>query len=113
MPEERRRFGNAVWQRFQGVFFDTDRRFGEFAKANRLKSVAGLILWGQEDRIIDVSGAEKLKRWWPEWRVEVIEDAGHAFFVEKSRVVASILQEFSSPPPQKTKSLNDLDDCRY
>ncbi len=72
------------------------------AASGRLGGVEGMVVWGKEDRIIDVSGAEKLLEWWPEWRLEIVEDVGHAFFVERPKTVARILEDFSSGPSTNT-----------
>ena len=103
MPEKRRNFGAAVWDKFQTAFFESDRYFGEMAASGRLCGVEGMVMWGKEDRIIDVSGAEKLHEWWPEWRVEIVEDVGHALFVERPKTVARIIQDFSAPSTSRVQ----------
>merc|ERR1719435_123321 len=87
MPEERRNFGDAIWQRMHSVLFNSDAHFKEFADSGRLEDIQVMIVWGREDRIIDVTGVDTLKCLWPKWRVEVVEEAGHAVFVEKPKLV--------------------------
>ena len=70
-----------------------------------------MIVWGREDRIIDVTGVDTLKCLWPKWRVEVVEEAGHAVFVEKPKLVARFLEEFSAADSAKTFHLPKYWNC--
>ena len=66
---------------------------------SRLKSIEDmpiLIIWGKSDNLIPIEYSEPFKQVFKNYRVEMIEDAGHAPFVEKPAIICEILHSFLS-----------------
>jgi pimeloyl-ACP methyl ester carboxylesterase len=64
---------------------------------DRLKQIEGLptlIIWGRNDTLIPVEHSKLFKQAIQNAYLEIIEDAGHAPFVEKPAIVCEILREF-------------------
>lgn len=55
---------------------------------------ATLILWGKQDRILDVSCTELLSERIPRNRVEILDHTGHAPMVERPRLSSRLHDEF-------------------
>lgn len=53
-----------------------------------------LILWGREDKILDLDFANKLESELPNSKLVWVEQCGHAAFMEKPRDVAQAIFEF-------------------
>ena len=60
--------------------------------------VPTLIMWGDKDRVLDVSGAALLAGVMPDARVEILEDTGHLPMLEDPETVARIYLEFIGVP---------------
>jgi 2-hydroxy-6-oxonona-2,4-dienedioate hydrolase len=66
---------------------------------SRLKSIEDmpiLIIWGKSDNLIPIEYSEPFKQVFKNYRVEMIEDAGHAPFAEKPAIICEILHSFLS-----------------
>ena len=53
-----------------------------------------LLVWGNQDRVLDVSSAEKFDALLPDVQTEFIDEAGHALVNEKPRDAARLYREF-------------------
>ena len=65
----------------------------------RLKSIQDiptLLIWGSNDKLIPIEYIEPFKQVLRDYRVEMIEDAGHAPFVEKPAIICELLHTFLS-----------------
>ncbi|KAH0630143.1 hypothetical protein JD844_012813 [Phrynosoma platyrhinos] len=52
------------------------------------------IIWGKQDQVLDVSGADMLAKSIPDCQVHVLENCGHTVVVERPRKTAKLLLEF-------------------
>jgi len=65
----------------------------------RLKSIQDiptLLIWGYNDKLIPIEYIEPFKQVFRNYRVEIIEDAGHAPFIEKPAIICELLHTFLS-----------------
>ena len=63
-------------KRLSTCFFETDNYLLEHV--DRIRKVPGVIVQGRYDIICPMTNAWDLHRAWPEARLEIIPDAGHA-----------------------------------
>lgn len=56
--------------------------------------VPTLILWGEKDRVLHVSGSEILESVMPEAKAQIMENIGHVPMIEKPRKTAQLYLEF-------------------
>jgi abhydrolase domain-containing protein 6 len=63
--------------------------------------VPTLILWGDQDRLLDVSGAEILKSVIPDAEVNVMKDTGHAPMIERPQDTANAFLAFQEKISRK------------
>uniref|UniRef100_A0A8C5QR68 acylglycerol lipase n=1 Tax=Leptobrachium leishanense TaxID=445787 RepID=A0A8C5QR68_9ANUR len=54
------------------------------------------IIWGKQDQVLDVSGADVLVKSIPGSQVEILENCGHSVVMERPRKTAKLLVDFSS-----------------
>ncbi|CAB1422066.1 unnamed protein product [Pleuronectes platessa] len=52
------------------------------------------VIWGKEDRLLDVSGAGVLQAAQPGCRVELLDDCGHTLMLERPRKSAKLVMDF-------------------
>ncbi|XP_060622133.1 monoacylglycerol lipase ABHD6-like [Anolis sagrei] len=52
------------------------------------------IIWGKQDQVLDVSGADILAKAIPDCQIQVLENCGHTVVVERPRKTAKLLLEF-------------------
>ncbi|XP_062825910.1 monoacylglycerol lipase ABHD6 [Anolis carolinensis] len=52
------------------------------------------VIWGKQDQVLDVSGADILAKVIPDCQVQVLENCGHTVVVERPRKTAKLLLEF-------------------
>nr|KAF6310004.1 abhydrolase domain containing 6, acylglycerol lipase [Myotis myotis] len=52
------------------------------------------IIWGKQDQVIDVSGADMLAKSIPSCQVELLENCGHSVVMERPRKTAKLLVDF-------------------
>ena len=68
--------------------------------ANRLETIAPelnlpcLVLWGRNDQVLDVSGAEILMQILPAAKLVILEKTGHLPMLERPAICASLIQQF-------------------
>ena len=61
--------------------------------------VPTLVLWGREDRFIDVSAVDVMRTLLPDARYEVLDETGHLPILEKAADSAAIYREFLDAVP--------------
>lgn len=54
------------------------------------------VIWGKQDQVLDVSGADVLAESVPSCHVELLENCGHSVVMERPRKTAKLLVEFLS-----------------
>ncbi len=77
------------------IFADLDPKFSPKAEEilARVK-VPVLVLWGDEDKVIDVSSTEVFKKWLPRSEVVIMKGVGHAPQLERTKETAQIYRDF-------------------
>ena len=66
---------------------------------SRLKSIQDiptLLIWGYNDKLIPIECIEPFKQVFKKYKVKMIEDAGHAPFIEKPAIICELLHSFLS-----------------
>lgn len=66
---------------------------------SRLKSIQDiptLIIWGRNDNLIPIEHSKPFKQVFKNYKVKMIEDAGHAPFIEKPAIICELLHSFLS-----------------
>lgn len=53
-----------------------------------------LVIWGEQDRVLDVSSVDKFFDYIPEAEVEILPSVGHAPMIERPAVTANLIQNF-------------------
>lgn len=59
-----------------------------------IKEIPCLIIWGEKDKLIPVTFAEKFKKILDNARILIIRDAGHSPFIEKTAITYQLLVDF-------------------
>jgi abhydrolase domain-containing protein 6 len=59
-------------------------------------TVPVLVLWGDEDKVLDVSATEVFKKWLPRSEVVILKGVGHAPQIESIKETAEIIRAFLS-----------------
>ena len=77
------------------IFADLDPKFSPKAEEilARVK-VPVLVLWGDEDKVVDVSSTEVFKKWLPRSEVVIMKGVGHAPQLERTKETAQIYRDF-------------------
>ncbi len=79
--------------------------FADIERPTRLQTNAGdihapgLLLWGQQDQLIDVSAVQSWRQALPSLKVEVWQGVGHMPMVERPGQTAALYQRFIDTPP--------------
>lgn len=68
----------------------------DLSRVKSIEDIPTLIIWGSNDNLIPLEYIEPFKQVFKNYRVEIIEDAGHAPFVEKPAIVCEMLHSFLS-----------------
>ncbi len=82
------------------------RLLAELREPFRLERIACpvLLIWGDQDRMVFASGADRVLREAPDARLEVIEHCGHCPQIEATERVADLLEEFPPDPATPTRN---------
>jgi len=82
------------------IFADLDPKFGlKPEEALPRIAVPVLVLWGDEDKVIDVSATEVFKKWLPKSEVVIFKGVGHAPQLERTKETAQAYRAFLSRNP--------------
>lgn len=68
----------------------------------RLRALPTLAIWGRNDKIYDISGADRLQKCLPRSTVWRLPDAGHLLLVENADTAATIYLGFLAKVPSAT-----------
>ncbi|NXA56535.1 ABHD6 lipase, partial [Nothocercus julius] len=72
---------------------DEKSRHSLHENMNRIKAPMQVI-WGKQDQVLDVSGADILAKAIPNCHVHILENCGHTVVVERPRKTAKLMLEF-------------------
>ncbi|KAK1332267.1 hypothetical protein QTO34_006939 [Cnephaeus nilssonii] len=61
------------------------------------------IIWGKQDQVLDVSGADMLAKSIPNCQVELLENCGHSVVMERPRKTAKLIVDFLASPHHADK----------
>ena len=94
-PEKRAIIGDYVARNRHYVqVWDIVNLYDDVLRQPPMPQLPTLILWGQEDRIYPVAGAETLQRASPKGELHTLPAAGHLLLMENADEVASIYLSF-------------------
>ena len=81
---------------FESAYQNSTTTQIDLSRLKSIENIPTLIIWGKSDNLIPVEYSEPFKQVFKNYRVEMIEDAGHAHFVEKPAIICEILHSFLS-----------------
>ena len=81
---------------FESAYQNSTATQIDLSRLKSIEDIPTLIIWGKSDNLIPIEYSEPFKQVFKNYRVEMIEDAGHAPFVEKPAIICEILHSFLS-----------------
>jgi len=81
---------------FESAYQNSTTMQIDLSRLKSIEDIPTLIIWGKSDNLIPIEYSEPFKQVFKNYRVEMIEDAGHAPFVEKPAIICEILHSFLS-----------------
>ena len=81
---------------FESAYQNSTTTQIDLSRLKSIEDIPTLIIWGKSDNLIPIEYSEPFKQVFKNYRVELIEDAGHAPFVEKPAIICEILHSFLS-----------------
>ena len=81
---------------FESAYHNSTTTQIDLSRLKSIEDIPTLIIWGKSDNLIPIEYSEPFKQVFKNYRVELIEDAGHAPFVEKPAIICEILHSFLS-----------------
>lgn len=81
---------------FESAYQNSTTTQIDLSRVKSIEDIPTLIIWGSNDNLIPLEHIEPFKQVFKNYRVEIIEDAGHAPFVEKPAIVCEMLHSFLS-----------------
>ncbi|MFZ0329448.1 MAG: alpha/beta fold hydrolase [Nitrososphaeraceae archaeon] len=79
---------------FKTAFNDSTTRPIGFKRLEKLKHIPCLLIWGDQDNVIPEKNSKDFKDALINAKYEIVENAGHAPFVEKTSIVYEKLRSF-------------------
>jgi 2-hydroxy-6-oxonona-2,4-dienedioate hydrolase len=79
---------------FESAFYNSTTKSINLEKMKQIKNIPCLIIWGEKDNLIPLTYAKKFREILSEAQFELIADAGHSPFVEKTAIVYQKLLVF-------------------
>jgi len=79
---------------FESAFENSTSTTLDLNTINVIKEIPCLIIWGEKDRLIPVTFAEKFRVILEDATILIINDAGHSPFIEKPAIVYQTLLDF-------------------
>ena len=79
---------------FKTTFYDSTSKEIGSDRLDQINDIPCLIIWGEYDKLIPPDHANKFKKVLTNARLEIIRDAGHAPFVEKTALVYEKIRMF-------------------
>jgi 2-hydroxy-6-oxonona-2,4-dienedioate hydrolase len=81
---------------FESAYQNSTTTQIDLSRLESIEDIPTLIIWGKSDNLIPIEYSEPFKQVFKNYRVEMIEDAGHAPFAEKPAIICEILHSFLS-----------------
>jgi 2-hydroxy-6-oxonona-2,4-dienedioate hydrolase len=81
---------------FESAYQNSTTTQIDLSRLKSIEDIPTLIIWGKRDNLVPIEYSEPFKQVFKNYRVELIEDAGHAPFVEKPAIICEILHSFLS-----------------
>jgi pimeloyl-ACP methyl ester carboxylesterase len=81
---------------FESAYRNSTTTQIDLSRLKSIEDIPTLIIWGKSDNLIPIEYSEPFKQVFKNYRVEMIEDAGHAPFAEKPAIICEILHSFLS-----------------
>ena len=81
---------------FESAYQNSTATQIDLSRLKSIEDIPTLIIWGKSDNLIPIEYSEPFKQVFKNYRVEMIEDAGHAPFAEKPAIICEILHSFLS-----------------
>lgn len=79
---------------FESAFENSTSTTLDLNTINAIKEIPCLIIWGEKDRLIPVTFAEKFREILENATILIMKDAGHSPFIEKPAIVYQTLLDF-------------------
>jgi 2-hydroxy-6-oxonona-2,4-dienedioate hydrolase len=81
---------------FESAYQNSTTTQIDLSRLKSIEDIPTLIIWGKSDNLIPIEHSEPFKQVLKNYRVEMIEDAGHAPFAEKPAITCELLHSFLS-----------------
>ena len=81
---------------FESAYQNSTTTQIDLSRLKSIEDIPTLIIWGKSDNLIPIEYSEPFKQVFKNYRVEMIEDAGHAPFAEKPAITCELLHSFLS-----------------
>ena len=81
---------------FESAYQNSTTTQIDLGRLKLIQDIPTLLIWGYNDKLIPIECIESFKKVLRNYRVEMIEDAGHAPFAEKPAITCEILHSFLS-----------------
>lgn len=81
---------------FESAYKNSTTTQIDLSRLKSIEDIPTLIIWGKSDNLIPIDHSEPFKQVFKNYRVEMIEDAGHAPFAEKPAITCELLHSFLS-----------------
>ncbi|XP_044158085.1 monoacylglycerol lipase abhd6-A-like [Bufo gargarizans] len=83
---------------YRKVFLDLVEEKSRYSLQDNMHKITAptQIIWGRQDQVLDVSGAEVLANAIPGSQVEILENCGHSVVMERPRKSAKLMADFLS-----------------
>ena len=81
---------------FESAYQNSTTTQIDLSRLKSIEDIPTLIIWGKSDNLIPIEYSEPFKQVFKNYRVEMIEYAGHAPFAEKPAITCELLHSFLS-----------------
>jgi 2-hydroxy-6-oxonona-2,4-dienedioate hydrolase len=81
---------------FESAYQNSSTTQIDLSRLKSIQDIPTLLIWGYNDKLIPIEYIEPFKQVLRNYRVEMIEDAGHAPFMEKPAIICELLHSFLS-----------------
>lgn len=79
---------------FESAYQNSTTTQIDLSRVKSIEDIPALIIWGNSDTLIPLEYIEPFKQIFKNYKVEMIEDAGHAPFTEKPALICEMLHSF-------------------
>jgi pimeloyl-ACP methyl ester carboxylesterase len=81
---------------FESAYRNSTTTQIDLSRLKSIEDIPTLIIWGKYDNLIPIEHSKPFKQVFKNYRVEIIEDAGHTPFAEKPAIICELLHSFLS-----------------